>query len=735
MKFWSVLALAGLLLLSVAPTYGQQTPHDFLASPLQSGVQVSLGAAGDMLPADQLPQRDPAGNDWISYCDDPNVLWNTGGQNQIWARVRFTAPAAFVLQTITCGISNAQAPNVPFNLYVYRENGNNLGNRVFDLTLNNGLPDAVEGWHTFDIPEERYVQVQENETFTIIYGPCPSLSPENGGRGYWPMSDGGGGNNNRSFLALGAQPPAALDQWTDVVTGLGGGDLCIRANGTIEHFVDLKVNQVFNATTNQVSSGYFHMLPGTRPRYRAMLINNGDALDSVDVYYEVFDSNNDQVFWAEQRVRDIDARDTVLIQCDSSWLAETTGRYSAKVTVLAANDVVTDNDTASLDQFVINPEVEPDTWITYGTNVSTVADRSNGAGLAVIYYPPFGDQLYKLTGYRVTVQLEGDIVAEATVPIAIRRYHKTFSGYTDWFTTTLVTQAVAGDQTLELNFEGDSRMTVGGDSIAVLMAWNTDSVKIMVDAAPPVAGSNTLMPLSSGVEWPGGELSISRSGDYMIDGRYTLSDDAPAGKLLRFIPDSLNFGDHLSMNEDHVINAMIISYGADPVNITRMARSNAMRPYVTLSDTAYGLGSRDTAFVTVTFRAAGEVTLTGSPIAVTSDWTGHNNFIWRVTASTVGGAGVNENVKPGVPEVYALSQNFPNPFNPTTTINFALPVPGDVNFAVFDMSGRQVENSIQKLNAGYHSIDFDATKLPAGVYTYKLTSGDYSSTKKMVLLK
>jgi hypothetical protein len=74
-----------------------------------------------------------------------------------------------------------------------------------------------------------------------------------------------------------------------------------------------------------------------------------------------------------------------------------------------------------------------------------------------------------------------------------------------------------------------------------------------------------------------------------------------------------------------------------------------------------------------------------------------------------------------VPTVYALAQNFPNPFNPTTVISFQLPVVSDVHLAVYDMLGHEVSVLVdERREAGYHDRQFDASGLPAGMYFYRL---------------
>ncbi len=89
-----------------------------------------------------------------------------------------------------------------------------------------------------------------------------------------------------------------------------------------------------------------------------------------------------------------------------------------------------------------------------------------------------------------------------------------------------------------------------------------------------------------------------------------------------------------------------------------------------------------------------------------------------------------------IPRDYTLSQNYPNPFNPTTTIEFAMPNSGSVNLTVFDILGRRVAVLVNgKMTAGRHSVSFQASSLPSGMYLYRLTTPAGALTQKMILLK
>lgn len=85
---------------------------------------------------------------------------------------------------------------------------------------------------------------------------------------------------------------------------------------------------------------------------------------------------------------------------------------------------------------------------------------------------------------------------------------------------------------------------------------------------------------------------------------------------------------------------------------------------------------------------------------------------------------------------FALFQNYPNPFNPITTIRFMLHISGFTSLKVFDVIGREVATLVNgEISAGEHSVQWNASGMPSGVYFYRLQAGNYSATKKLMLIK
>lgn len=95
-----------------------------------------------------------------------------------------------------------------------------------------------------------------------------------------------------------------------------------------------------------------------------------------------------------------------------------------------------------------------------------------------------------------------------------------------------------------------------------------------------------------------------------------------------------------------------------------------------------------------------------------------------------------ESVSVELPTSFSLAQNHPNPFNPTTSIAYALPQAADVNLKVYNMAGAEVATLVQSSQAaGNYTVTFDASNLASGVYVYRIEAGSFNSVKKMVLVK
>jgi len=99
------------------------------------------------------------------------------------------------------------------------------------------------------------------------------------------------------------------------------------------------------------------------------------------------------------------------------------------------------------------------------------------------------------------------------------------------------------------------------------------------------------------------------------------------------------------------------------------------------------------------------------------------------------GVGI-DNPQAAIPNSTYISANYPNPFNPTTTIEYGLSSAQHVNIAIYDILGRKIETLVDETQpAGSHQVTWNADKVASGVYFYKISTDDYSNVRKMILLK
>lgn len=141
-------------------------------------------------------------------------------------------------------------------------------------------------------------------------------------------------------------------------------------------------------------------------------------------------------------------------------------------------------------------------------------------------------------------------------------------------------------------------------------------------------------------------------------------------------------------------------------------------------NTLIGWGGASVAVSEVT--PAGNIALQGSfPANIFS----YRSYKFDLTLTSAG-------ISQTVPDGFNLEQNYPNPFNPSTKISYSLPKTGLTTLSIYDVSGKMIKqlvNSVQ--NTGSYTSEFDAAGYSSGVYFYVLRSGEYSITKKMILLK
>jgi len=179
---------------------------------------------------------------------------------------------------------------------------------------------------------------------------------------------------------------------------------------------------------------------------------------------------------------------------------------------------------------------------------------------------------------------------------------------------------------------------------------------------------------------------------------------------------------NITSNTDDAISVYVLS-SISPT--TTEPTSPTVGPYVCSDLTR--LDQADLSMVTIRQGSSGSApTLILDGIRITDNWG---------LAVTGTATDVEEN-NSVLPTKFELSQNYPNPFNPSTTIKYQVPQNSFVSVNVYDVLGNEVRTLVREEKAaGSYELKFDAGNLPSGVYFYKIQAGNFTQTKKMILMK
>ena len=214
------------------------------------------------------------------------------------------------------------------------------------------------------------------------------------------------------------------------------------------------------------------------------------------------------------------------------------------------------------------------------------------------------------------------------------------------------------------------------------------------------------------------------------------------------------------INADGTINVQDIVLVIDiiliDVNLPRMdkieaAELNVFTDKITISSDGIIAG--------VELHTSGDYTITGSALPEGWEYYNNNGIILIVDMAGTGisedmtlyydgtmqinnsllsdwsGNGISASLNI-IPDNYILESAYPNPFNPTTTLSFAMPVQSDVTISIYNLQGREVTSLVNdNMEAGYHTAVWNADAQASGVYFVKMVAGEYIDTQKLMLVK
>ena len=185
--------------------------------------------------------------------------------------------------------------------------------------------------------------------------------------------------------------------------------------------------------------------------------------------------------------------------------------------------------------------------------------------------------------------------------------------------------------------------------------------------------------------------------------------------------------------------AMQLLYPADLLKFDKVLAASATKDWTALDGVVDAEGSMTIGGFHIESLSSSEpVTIFEVVFTVREGASGRGEFKITGLTDDLAGAGVKTcifSVK-NIPMKFSLAQNYPNPFNPDTEIEFSLPEYAKVTVTVYNLLGQVVEVLVEsQLEAGYHVIQWNASNIASGVYFYSLTAGEFSGTKRMVLMK
>jgi hypothetical protein len=244
---------------------------------------------------------------------------------------------------------------------------------------------------------------------------------------------------------------------------------------------------------------------------------------------------------------------------------------------------------------------------------------------------------------------------------------------------------------------------------------------------------------------PGGDIVWKATAEYLNTHWYR------AYKIPSIHPNAFSviFDQYCNMNVDgNSFTGIVLDDTNTSLSFTIQNQSGYSQPYTyTLSDNN---GWFNVSSDTVTIEDDEYFTVTLVPIvepdsvtALTLDiWPIHHQYAMKSMSYDVYHVdGILSEIEPNIPTEYALFHNYPNPFNPITTLRYYLPRDINVIITIYDIMGKVVKTLINSpQNTGYKSIHWNATNnagqpVSTGVYLYTIEAGEFKQTKKMILLK
>lgn len=661
-----------------------------------------------LLPSGEIREHatlDTAQHDTLFY-DDGNPQYYYPTITNYWAYVRFTPPANFSLRSIYIAVSSDA--NATCSLYVHLAGiGTNPGTVLSSAAVN-----LVPGFFWYDVDLATPIDITSRQDFLILAGRAP------GGAG-WDILFDAATTTNRSKTTL-TNGSRTTGPYYSIQ-----GDYPIRAGGLLAPFSDLTVEQCFNSVLPSGDAS-FNVLPGAQVSFKGQVHNvSNTAVNLYTVQWSVRGPGGTVVYSNETAGGPIAPTARAILQTADAFSPLVNGEYNVTCVSHADSDTYAENDTSRLRFFV----GDQPRWFRYDDNAAPEShvNSSAGGGWGVTFKPVS----YAAAIESIRVELSVTGVVSGNFRIYLNDAQGTPGGSPLWETSSVVTTGWN-----RIAVEPPVLIYNAGQKFTLAYIWAAGCALGMDGTPPNCASIDSMGAVSWSVGNSGSQWSHDNSGNWAMQVYMDTSSALPP--IIETNPsDSMLFGQvDTTGSTSSVINFVIHNHGTyDPIEVSQIQiLPGTISGVFAIVPNHVTVGPLDSEIVVITFNPTSVRTYIGT-LTVTNNSTNMPTIILPLRAE-----GVRPNAADDpagvLPGAFALEQNFPNPFNPATDIRFALPVASDVRLTVFNVLGQETAVLAEGLHtAGIHTVTFDASLLPAGVYFYRLEAGSFSDIRKMLLLK
>jgi hypothetical protein len=665
--------------------------------------QIVLSPSGEI--RDRATLDDPQPDTLLYDNGAVQSFWQTA---QLWSRVRFTAPDAFELRSIYFVANNPNSNAAVCSVYVHASAAGQMGALLSAFRVTGVVQHlnvfATPTWNDVNLPTP--VQIAAGVDFFVIAGPAPG-GPQAAG---WHIISDGTPNSDRSMKS----DAGHAGTYTSA-----SGDWLLRVGGAAAAFVDLTAEECYDQTS---AGPRFNVLIGEPLTFKGQIKNIGNTtVTAFTVNWFVRNPSGTIVFTDQVTGTSLARNATAQYTGSTTFAPVVNGVHMVGCVVQATGDALAANDTSWLRLFV-GPQPR---WFRYDDNnaYDGATSFTPGNGWGVSFRP------VSYTAVIETLRIACSATTPATGDVQI--WLNDASGAPDTSVWDATPTLADGWNLIPVN----PRVNIfSGESFTVAFIYT--SVALGQDQDPPNAGAQTHM---GTISWQyEGSWQEDNSGNWCIQVYLDTSSVMPPYAIIETDPDdTLQFGQvDTAGATSNTLDLVIYNRGSsDPLNVTQMSiLPVTIRSVFTINPTTVSVPASDSAIVQITFNPATVRTYNGSLTITNSS----NNMPALVLTIRSEGVRANAAEMPdgSLPGEFALEQNFPNPFNPATEIRFALPVTSMARLTVYNVIGQEIAVLAEGMHsAGVHTVTFDASQLPAGVYFYRLEAGSFSDIRKMLLLK